>query len=100
MSAGTEPVANAARFSLLGRSSLVVYVAHLPIVYGWSTIPGLASRYGRTFSVGQVLLSATVLLAIGLVIAELIRRVKKRRRPREESAGPKMTHSSLPESSN
>jgi len=46
----------------VGRASLWVYVAHLPLAYGWSTFPGLASRLGR---------SQDVLPALGLALSVL-----------------------------
>lgn len=60
----------------LGRASLVVYVLHLPIVYGWSTIPGLSWRWGRVLSPGEVVLLALCMLAAGVLAAEVIRRAK------------------------
>ncbi|MBX5484418.1 MAG: DUF1624 domain-containing protein [Myxococcaceae bacterium] len=71
------PMSAAVWLSPLGRSSLVMYVAHLPIVYGWSTIPGLSGRYGRVLSPLQVIAVAAVLLLFGFTLARLLRRAKK-----------------------
>lgn len=58
----------------IGRSTLVIYVAHLPIVYGWSTIPGLAGRWGRTLEPLQVIATATVVFAVCFSLAVGLRR--------------------------
>ena len=56
------PPALAARAAPFGRASLGVYVAHVPVVYGWSTFEGLAQRIGPTLSPLQALgVSAAVL---------------------------------------
>jgi acyltransferase len=44
------PASAARRAAPLGRSSLGVYAIHLPVVYGWSTIPGLSWRVGPALS--------------------------------------------------
>jgi len=46
----------------VGRASLWIYVAHIPLTYGWSTFPGLATRLGR---------SQDVLPALGLALGVL-----------------------------
>ena len=58
------PAGLAAALAPLGRLSLAVYALHVPVVYGWSTVPGLAWRIGPTLGVGQALaVAALVLLA-------------------------------------
>jgi uncharacterized membrane protein len=54
--------------SLLGQSSLFVYVAHLIVVYGSVANPGLASLLGRELSVGAALAVAAgvLLMMIGV----------------------------------
>jgi peptidoglycan/LPS O-acetylase OafA/YrhL len=53
----------------LGNMSLWLYVLHLPVVYGWADIAGLAGRVGPTLGlpaalgVGVALLLACALLA-------------------------------------
>jgi acyltransferase len=42
------PARAAAALAPLGRASLGVYAIHLPVVYGWSTYDGLATRVGPT----------------------------------------------------
>lgn len=53
----------------VGRASLWVYVVHLPLAYGWSTVAGLASRVGRTQDVLPALGLALSVLAVSLAIA-------------------------------
>ncbi|WP_434385618.1 acyltransferase family protein [Melittangium boletus] len=52
----------------VGRASLWVYVAHLPLAYGWSTLPGLASRVGRTQDALPALGLALGVLALCLAV--------------------------------
>ncbi|HSN90134.1 MAG TPA: heparan-alpha-glucosaminide N-acetyltransferase domain-containing protein [Anaeromyxobacteraceae bacterium] len=48
----------------LGRASLAVYSLHVPVVYGWSTVHGLAGRVGPSLGLGEALgLAAAVLMA-------------------------------------
>jgi hypothetical protein len=56
------PAAAAARLAPLGRASLAVYALHVPIVYGWSTFPGLGARIGPTLGVGHSLVTAAAVL--------------------------------------
>ncbi len=70
------PLAFASRLAPIGKASLVVYVAHLPVVYGWSTFAGLQARFGRSLEPWQVLLIAAVLLVMGMALATLLRRAK------------------------
>jgi uncharacterized membrane protein len=53
----------------LGRSSLLVYAAHIPLVYGSSINPGLAQVVGQTFEIPTVLglAGGVLLLMLGLV---------------------------------
>ncbi|MGB5874357.1 MAG: heparan-alpha-glucosaminide N-acetyltransferase domain-containing protein [Bacteroidota bacterium] len=51
---------------LLGKFSLLVYAAHIPLVYGSSISPGLAQAVGQTFS-----LPTTVALASGVLLSML-----------------------------
>jgi hypothetical protein len=48
----------------LGRMSLWLYVLHLPVVYGWADIAGLAGRVGPTLGV-----PAAVGVGVGLLLA-------------------------------
>lgn len=57
----------------LGRASLGVYAIHVPIVYGWSTVQGLAGRVGPSLgfaaaaAVAAAVLAASFALFRGLV---------------------------------
>ncbi|HVO20284.1 MAG TPA: acyltransferase family protein [Anaeromyxobacter sp.] len=66
------PARWAARAAPLGRSSLGVYAIHLPIVYGWSTVPGLSFRLGRTLGVGEALAVAALVLGASFVLSRLL----------------------------
>jgi uncharacterized membrane protein len=70
------PISWSSRLSPIGKSSLVVYVAHLPVVYGWSTFTGLSGTLGRRLSPWQVLIVAGALLLLGLAVASGIRRAQ------------------------
>lgn len=87
------PMIVAGRLSLLGRSSLTVYVAHLPLVYGWSTFAGLNARWGRSLSLLQVAGVALLLLVFGLAVAESIRTFKAWRTKARERNQPLPTAS-------
>ena len=63
---GAVPAALAARAAPLGRASLFVYVAHVPVVYGWGVWQGLAQRVGPTLGLGAAAALATSLLAAAL----------------------------------
>lgn len=56
------------RAAPLGRASLGVYVIHLPIIYGWGSFPGLASRWGKTLSPVSAVLLGLALLAVSYAI--------------------------------
>jgi acyltransferase len=60
----------------LGRSSLWLYVLHLPVVYGWAGTPGLAARVGPTLELVPALGAGLGLLAICFAIARLARLVR------------------------
>ena len=60
------PASVAARLAPLGRASLGVYALHVPLVYGWSTHPGLAARIGPTLGPAQALLVAAAVLVASL----------------------------------
>ncbi|HEX8818903.1 MAG TPA: acyltransferase family protein [Archangium sp.] len=55
----------------LGRTSLWLYVLHLPVVYGWAGTPGLASRVGPTLELLPALGIGIGLLAVCFAIARL-----------------------------
>jgi uncharacterized membrane protein len=56
----------------IGRASLAVYAIHLPVVYGWSTVPGLAARAGPSMDLAPALAAAVVVLAASLAGARLL----------------------------
>ena len=82
------PLAWSARLAPIGRSSLVIYVAHLPLVYGWSTFPGMVSSVGRVLSPAQVLSVAAILLVGGLGLADVLRRAGVWMREARSEKGP------------
>ncbi len=51
---------------VLGKSSLLVYAAHIPLIYGSAISPGLAQAVGRTLS-----LPSTIGLACGVLLLML-----------------------------
>lgn len=63
------PARVAALAAPLGRASLGVYVLHLPLVYGWSTLEGLAQRIGPSLAPGPAVLAAAAVLAGSFVLA-------------------------------
>jgi len=66
------PAAWAARVAPLGRLSLWVYVLHVPLVYGWSTVPGLAWRVGPVLGGGAAAAAALGVLAASVVASALL----------------------------
>jgi peptidoglycan/LPS O-acetylase OafA/YrhL len=56
----------------LGRHSLAIYALHVPVVYGWSTVPGLAWRVGPSLSVAEGLGVALLVLAACALAAALL----------------------------
>jgi uncharacterized membrane protein len=86
------PPAAAASLAPLGRLSLVIYALHLPLVYGWSTVAGLATRIGPRLgavaalgvALGVLLGSATAAWVLTWLWAGLARLA---RRPATARAG-------------
>jgi acyltransferase len=68
---GAVPRAVASRLAPLGRLSLPVYALHVPLVYGWSTFPGLSWRIGPTLGFGEAALVATGVLAASVLVARV-----------------------------
>ena len=66
------------RLSPLGRSSLWVYVLHIPVVYGWAGIAGIAERVGPTLGLAAALSVGFALLAGSYGIVAFVRGVKRR----------------------
>jgi hypothetical protein len=65
------PAALAARAAPLGRLSLAIYALHVPVVYGWSTVPGLAWRVGPRLGAAEALGVALLVLASSFLAAWL-----------------------------
>jgi acyltransferase len=65
------PTRLAARVAPLGRASLAVYAIHVPMVYGWSTHPGLAARVGARLGLPEALLVALGVLLAALAVRQL-----------------------------
>jgi uncharacterized membrane protein len=62
------PAAVASRAAPLGKSSLGVYVIHVPIVYGWSHVAGLSWRVGPTLGAAPAIGVAVLVLVVSLAI--------------------------------
>lgn len=62
------PARLAAAVAPLGRASLGVYAIHVPIVYGWSTRPGLVQRVGPTLGLAEGLAAGALVLAASLAL--------------------------------
>lgn len=75
------PVLLSRRLAPLGRLSLWVYVLHVPMVYGWAGIPGLAERVGSTLELGPALFVGLGLLVVCYGIARLGRWLRRLTRP-------------------
>jgi acyltransferase len=60
-------------FAPVARSSLGVYAIHVPVVYGWSTLEGLAQRVGPRLAFIQAALAAVVLLLCVLAAERVMR---------------------------
>jgi len=56
----------------LGRHSLAIYALHVPVVYGWSTVPGLAWRVGPHLGALRALGVALLVLAASALAAGLL----------------------------
>lgn len=69
------------RLAPLGRVSLWLYVLHLPVVYGWADIQGLAGRVGPVLTFGQALGVGVALLAACYLATVLGRWLMKQARP-------------------
>ncbi len=80
------PVVLSRRLAPLGRLSLWVYVLHLPVVYGWADIPGLASRVGPTLEFGPALLVGVGLLGASYFAARIGRALRRLIRPWRQPA--------------
>ncbi len=62
------PSAVASRLAPLGRASLAAYAIHVPLVYGWSTLDGLAQRIGPRLSLAPALGAAALVLAASVAL--------------------------------
>ena len=71
-----------------GRTSLWVYVLHLPVVYGLAGTPGLAGRVGPTLALGPALLVGLTLLAVCFAVARLAQVLRRKRLPATWRARP------------
>lgn len=68
----------------LGRNSLFVYVIHLLLLYGLPWYSGLATRFGKTFSIAESFLLSFVILVISFALVfifEYFGRKEKLARP-------------------
>ncbi len=70
----------------LGRTSLWIYVLHLPVVYGWAGTPGLAERVGPTLGLVSALGVGLGLLAVCFAVARLGHLVRGGHRPADTLA--------------
>ena len=70
----------------LGRTTLWLYVLHLPVVYGWAGISGLAGRVGPVLGLGAALLVGLTLLAVCYGIALLVRRIRRAGRSMDDQS--------------
>lgn len=68
-----SPARVAAFVAPLGRRSLSVYAIHLPVVYGWGVLEGLAQRVGPRLSFHSAALVAVVVLAFALAAQDAAR---------------------------
>ncbi|MCY1020951.1 acyltransferase family protein [Pyxidicoccus sp. MSG2] len=64
-----------------GRLSLWVYVLHLPVVYGWADITGLAGHIGPTLGVPAAMGVGLALLVVCTLVARAGRWVREQARP-------------------
>jgi uncharacterized membrane protein len=65
----------------LGRLSLWIYVLHLPVVYGWADIGGLAQRIGPRLGLAAALGVSVALLIGCYVVARVGRWLREQARP-------------------
>lgn len=56
----------------LARSSLYVYVIHVPVLYGWFTLEGLAQKIGPRLPLSEVALIAVAILVSVLAVERVI----------------------------
>jgi uncharacterized membrane protein len=76
------PLFLTAHARLLGRSSLLVYAAHIPLVYGSSISPGLAQAVGRMFSLPAAIGLAAGVLVLMVALVHLVSYMRQNfRRP-------------------
>ncbi|NTX33501.1 acyltransferase [Myxococcus sp. CA033] len=75
------PVRLSGLLAPLGRLSLWLYVLHLPVVYGWADIAGLASRVGPTLGIPAALGVGLGLLLVCAGVARLGRWLTDQARP-------------------
>jgi uncharacterized membrane protein len=73
-SLSSVPPALASRLAPLGRASLWVYAIHVPIVYGWSTFPGLAAWIGPRLGVGAAIAVGVAVLAMSFAFQFFVTR--------------------------
>lgn len=76
----------AATAAPLGRLSLAVYALHVPVVYGWSTVPGLAWRIGPRLGAVEAL-GVALLVLVASAAAAWILAVARRQAGRVAGAG-------------
>ena len=57
----------------VGRASLVTYVVHLPLLYGWGSYAGLKGVWGEALAPGQALALALLFIAAGTLAAGAVR---------------------------
>lgn len=72
------PHAVSRQLAPLGRNSLWVYVLHIPVVYGWAGIAGLAGRVGPTLSLPEALGVGMLILLGCYVLVRTVQGVKRR----------------------
>lgn len=66
------PSALGSKLAPLGKRSLAVYALHIPIVYGWSSFPGLSWRVGPTVGIPQAILIGLLVLAVSFATARTL----------------------------
>ncbi|WNG49458.1 acyltransferase [Archangium minus] len=69
----------------LGRTSLWLYVLHLPVVYGWAGTAGLAGRVGPTLGLVPALGVGLGLLAVCYALARLAKLLRGSNRPADNT---------------
>ncbi len=80
------PAVVARRFAVLGRNSLIVYAFHIPIVYGWSTFPGLSGRIGATVGIARSILTGLLVLFVSFALARGVAAARRFARDRIQLA--------------